>query len=190
MRKTALILSLFLSGLLCAQGTNNLHKSYIEIGVTGGTYAGTGAIGGVYGAAGLFFKAFGLNSALDFRAKEAYISAPEREAGAITVTYRVFLNRGFFVGAGFAHNHEIAWNNYLNDIAGATLGNSKNIIHRSGIAAEAGYNARSFIRKGGPGIYPMFGLGVSYLVLDSEPNPFLTLSAGFRFGFKRLPEAQ
>lgn len=171
-----------------AQESNNKHKSYIEIGYTGGSYSSLGGIAGVYGAAGIFFKNFGKTAALDFRAKEVYITSPQREAGAITVTYRLFLTKGFYVGAGFAHNHEVGINDYVKDIAGATLGNSKYIIHRTGVALETGYNFRSFFKKGWLGVYPMIGLSAAYLVADHEPNPFVTLSAGFRFGFKRLEE--
>jgi hypothetical protein len=182
---TYLFLFSFLSSLF-SQESNNKHKSYIDIGYTGGSYSDQGAIVGVYGAAGLFFKSFGKMSAVDFRAKEVYISNPQREAGAITVTYRLFLTKGFYIGGGFAHNHEIALNNYLDDIVGSTMGNSKFIIHRSGGVIETGYNFRSFFKKGWLGVYPVVGLSAAYLAADSEPNPFITLSAGFRFGFKRI----
>lgn len=169
-----------------SQESNNKHKSYIDIGYTGGSYSDMGGVVGVYGAAGLFFKSFGRMSAVDFRAKEVYISYPQREAGAITVTYRLFLTKGFYVGGGFAHNHEIAINDYVNDIVGATMGNSKHIIHRSGGVLETGYNFRSFFKNGWLGVYPVVGASIAYLPGDAEPNPFFTVSAGFRFGFKRM----
>jgi hypothetical protein len=177
--------------LLCILGTcysqdgNNVHKNYIEIGYSGGTNS-IGAAVGVYGAAGFFFKSFGKASALDFRAKELYVSSPQREVGSITVTYRLFLKKGFFIGGGFAHNHETALSDYTNDIVGSTLGNSKKITHRTGLCLETGYSLKSLIKKGGFGIYPVFNLNVAYLVLDKEPNPYVILSAGFRFGFKRM----
>jgi hypothetical protein len=188
MRKSIITLSFLLLGskALLSQESNNLHKNYIEIGYTGGTYSNLGGIFGVYGAAGFFFKSFGKMSALDFRAKEAYITYPERTAGSITVTYRLFLNKGFYVGAGFAHNHEIAINDYLDDIVGATMGNNKWIIHRSGVTAELGYSFKSFFKKGWLGVYPILGLNAVYLPGDGEPNPFITATAGFRFGFKRM----
>jgi hypothetical protein len=170
-----------------AQENNNMHKNYFEIGLDNGTYSGS-YTGGVYGGAGFFFTSFGKKSALDFRAKENYIVSPEREAGAITVTYRLFLTKGYYVGGGFAHNHEIAIDNYLDDIVGATIGNGKTIIHRSGFAIETGYDFKSFIKNGSFGIYPVTNLCLAYLVRDKEPNPFITLSIGFRFGFKRISQ--
>ncbi len=167
---------------LKAQVNNNMHKMYIEIGINAGTYSGFW-MGGVHGAAGVFFKSFGKQSALDFRAKEIYISSPEREAGAITVTYRLFLNKGFYLGAGFAHNHEIEMHHYMDDPMGATMGNSQHLIHRTGVTFETGYDFKSFIKKGGLGIYPVTNLSLTYLAFDKEPNPMITLSAGFRFGF-------
>lgn len=168
-----------------AQENNNMHKNYIEIGFNSGAYSKS-YTGGVYGAAGLFFTSFGKKSAVDFRAKENYIISPERQTGAITVTYRLFLNKGYYLGGGFAHNHEMAFDNYLDDPLGATLGNSKNIIHRSGLAIETGYDFKSFIKNRSIGIYPVTNLCVAYMLLDDEPNPFITLSVGFRFGFKKV----
>lgn len=185
-----MILGFFCLGLVSlfySQDGNNVHKNYIEIGYTGGTNSVGGAVG-VYGAAGFFFKSFGKASALDFRAKELYVSSPQREVGSITVTYRLFLKKGFFIGGGFAHNHETALSDYTNDILGSTLGNSKKITHRTGACLETGYSLKSLIKKGGFGIYPVFNLNVAYFVLDKEPNPYIILSAGFRFGFKRMAE--
>jgi hypothetical protein len=167
-----------------AQESNNMHKMYIEIGINTGSYSGAW-MGGAHGAAGIFFKSFGKPSAIDVRAKEMYISSPEREVGAITLTYRLFLSKGFYLGGGFAHNHEMAMNNYVDDPMGATMGNSKNLIHRTGIVAETGYDFKSFIKRGWLGIYPVTNLSITYLAFDREPNPLITLSAGFRFGVIR-----
>lgn len=172
---------------LMAQESNNMHKNYFEIGLINGSYSGS-YTGGVYGGAGFFFTSFGKKSALDFRAKEIYIMSPEREAGAITVTYRLFLTKGFYLGGGFAHNHEVGFDNYVDDVVGATLGNSENIIHRSGIAIETGYDFKSFIKNGSFGIYPVTNLGLAYFLRDKEPNPLITLSIGFRFGFKKIAQ--
>lgn len=179
------ILSLCIYNSVIAQESNNMHKKYIEIGYNSGIYNGS-YTGGVQGALGTFFTSFGKISALDFRAKENYTVSPERQAGAITITYRIFLTKGYYLGGGFAHNHEMEFKNYLEDPIRATLGNSKHIIHRSGVAIETGYDFKSFIKKGNFGIYPVTNLSMSYLLMDKEPNPFITLSVGFRFGFKRL----
>lgn len=170
-----------------AQQTNNMHKNYIEIGCNNGIYHNS-FTGGVQGAFGVFFKAFGRTSALDFRSKENYIISPERQTGAITVTYRTFLTKGFYLGGGFAHNHEIAFKDYLTDPIRASLGNSPRIIHRSGLAVETGYDFKSLIKNSRFGIYPVINLGMSYLLMDKQPNPLISLSIGFRFGIKKLPQ--
>ncbi len=61
-----------------------------------------------------------------------------------------------------------------------------NIIHRSGVAVETGYDFKSLFKNGSCGIYPVTNLCLAYMVRDKEPNPLLTLSVGFRFGFKRI----
>lgn len=181
----SLIASVQFFSVLMAQESNNMHRVYFEAGLNSGTYSGS-YTGGVYGAGGIFFTSFGKNCALDFRAKEIYIVSPERQAGAITIMYRVFLTKGYYLGAGFAHNHEIGFDHYMDDVAGATLGNSKNIIHRSGAAIETGYDFKSFIKNSSFGIYPVTNLSLAYLVLDEEPNPLITLTVGIRFGFKKI----
>ncbi len=168
-----------------AQELNNRHKLYIEIGYSGGMYNASPA-GGVYGAAGVFFKTGNKQSALDFRAKEIYINSPQREAGAITLTYRLFLVKGFYLGAGFAHNHEIAMDHYIEDPMGSSMGNGQFIIHRTGVAFETGYDFKPFPRNKGFGIYPVTGLSCSYMLNDKEPNPLVMLNIGFRFGFKKM----
>lgn len=177
-----IILCLFKSS---AQESNNMHKNYIEIGLNGGTYSKS-FTGGGYGAAGFFFTSFGKKSRLDFRAKENYIFSPEREAGSITLMYSVYINHGCYLGAGFAHNHEMAFNSFLGDAIRATTGTSKYIIHRSGIAIETGYDFKSIVKKSSFGIYPVTNLCLAYFLMDKEPNPLLTLSIGFRFGFKKM----
>jgi len=165
------------------QETNNRHKSYIEIGYDGGMYSGAGT-GGVHAAVGFFFKSFGKASAFDVRAKELYISSPERQSGAITFMYRLFLTKGYYLGAGFAHDHEVPFDQFKEDVGGSLMGNGKYIIHRTGFAVETGYGFKSWIKKGWLGIYPEANLCMAYMVLDDEPNPLLTLSIGFRFGLK------
>ena len=165
-----------------AQEYNNRHKIYIEIGYSGGAYNSSFA-GGVFGAAGAFFKTGNKQSALDFRVKEIYINSPQREAGAISVTYRLFLIKGFYLGAGFAHHHEIAMDKYVEAPVDASMGMGKYLIHRTGLAFESGYDFKPFPRNKGYGIYPTTNLSLAYLLFDKEPNPVVMLSIGFRFGF-------
>ena len=170
-----------------AQENNNKHKNYIEIGYDAGAYSDA-FTGGVFGAAGTYFNAFGRKCSLDFRVKENYIVSPEREAGDITVTFREYFSKGFYIGLGGAHNHETNIKDYGKDPVGSTMGNGKYIIHRTGMALETGYDFRSFIKKRWLGIYPVTNLCVAYLMGDKEPNPVVLLSVGFRFGFKQVEE--
>ena len=179
---------LFLGIGTFAQESNNKHKSYLEIGYSGGTNSMGGA-GGVYGALGIFFKLFNRPSSLSIRTEELYVASPEREAGAISLTYRCFLTRGWYLGAGFAHNHETPFDKYLEEPVGAMMGNSRWIIHRTGVAAEIGYDFKGMIRGNHwLGIYPVINLTAAQMLNDeeSQPNPLVTLSFGFRFGFSQL----
>lgn len=167
-----------------AQEFNNQHKIYFEVGYSGGTYS-TSLAGGLYGATGGFFMTGNKLSALDFRVKEVYINSPQSEAGAITFTYRLYLIKGCYIGAGFAHNHEIGMTNYMEDPLASTMGNGKYIVHRTGLAFESGYDFKPFPKNKGYGIYPVAGLGCSYMLFDNSPNPLIMMSIGFRFGVKK-----
>lgn len=162
-----------------------MHKNYVEIGINNGVYSHS-YTGGVFGGAGVFFNSFGKRSAVDFRAKENYTISPERQAGAITVTYRLFLSKGYYLGGGFAHDHETPFGQYKDDVVRATMGNSKFIIHRTGFALETGYDFKSFIKNSFIGIYPVANLSLAYMLFDEEPNPLVTFSIGLRFGMKRI----
>ena len=187
MKTTKLIIALVILSSIAANGQdyNNKHKNYIDIGYCVGAYSKS-FMGGVYGAGGFFFKSFGKQSALDFRGKESYIVTPEKEAGQLSLTYRIYFTKGFYFGMGGAHNHEIAFTSFTEDPMGAIFATNKKVIHRTGLIGEVGYDFRSFIKKGGLGIYPVTNLSVAFMPGDSEPNPLINLSIGFRFGFKRL----
>lgn len=185
MKRLSLILSCYLSALtLFAQENSNSHKTYIETGFSSGLYSSS-FTGGLYGGVGFFFNSFNKKCALDFRAKEIYISSPEREAGAITVTYRIYFTERFYAGGGFAHNHEISFQDFLDETAGAILGNSKKIIHRTGAAIETGFDFKPWLEKNKFVLYPTSNLCMNYMVADDELNPLVTLNFGIRFGFKK-----
>ena len=168
-----------------AQEKNTLYKNYIEAGINSGVYSSS-FTGGVQGAFGRHFITAGKKTAIDFRAKENYTHKPNRQAGLLSLTFRYFLTQKFYLGAGFAHNHEISFHNYLDEPVRATMGNSKHLIHRTGIVLETGYDFKQLNRKGNFGISPIVNLAVNYMLFDKEPNPFVTLSIGFRYGFKPL----
>ncbi len=169
------------------QGYTNRHKVYIELGICGGSNS-IGFTAGGYGAVGLFF---GKKRAMciDARAKELYFDAPQGEAGAITLTYRIFLAKKFYLGAGFAHNHEVAMHDFTNEPVGSLMGSDPHIVHRTGLSAETGFDLRPFPSKTWLGVYPVANLNIAYLVMDHHPNPLITLSLGFRFGMKPIESA-
>lgn len=170
---------------LTAQEKNTLYKNYIEAGVNSGIYRSS-FTGGLQGAFGKHFYVFGKKSALDFRAKENYTQLPSRQAGLLSLTYRYFVKAKYYLGVGFAHNHEIAFHDYMNEPVKAIMGNSKHLIHRTGVVLETGYDFKQINRKGKFGIVPTTNLAVNYLLMDKEPNPYITLSVGLRYGFNPL----
>lgn len=168
-----------------AQEENMRYKNYIEVGVNSGVYRSS-FTGGVQGAFGKHFYFLGKKSAIDFRAKENYTQLPSRQAGLLSLTYRFFIKQKYYLGAGFAHNHEIAIHDYMNEPVKATMGNSKHLIHRTGIVLETGYDFKQLNRNREFGIIPTTNLAVNYLLMDTEPNPYITLSIGLRYGFNPL----
>lgn len=185
MKQVKLVIAIVLFNNFCvfSQESTNTHKVYIDIGYCAGAYANS-FVGGVYGAGGFFFKTFGKQSAIDVRGKELYIVSPEREAGSLSLTYRLYLSKGFYLGIGGVHNHEIAFHYFMHDAFGSLMATNKHVIHRTGGIAELGYDLRSFIKNKWLGIYPVFNLSVAYMP-DPEINPLINLSIGFRFGMKQ-----
>lgn len=170
-----------------AQEINNKHQFFIDIGLTGGKYKNSNMLGS-YGSIGVFFKSFGKQSAIEVKSKEHYVLSPEMQVGALSLTYRVYLARGFYLGVGGAHNHGIAFKHFEKDPLGSIFATNVNVFHRTGLIAETGYDFRSFIRKGGFGIYPVSNLAFTYMPGYGDPIPMVNLSIGFRFGFKRLAD--
>jgi hypothetical protein len=181
--KSILFFLLLLGYSASAQDYNNTSKVYVEAGITGGTYSNTGYNVGVFGGLGFFFNTFGKQSAIDIRAKELYISNPERESGAITISYRFYVSKGFYLGAGFAHNHEVNMDDFLKEPVRSIMGNGDAIIHRTGVVGEFGYDFKSIFKNFG--LYPTTNVSVAYLTLDNEPNPLINLSIGVRIGVKK-----
>jgi hypothetical protein len=178
--KSILFFLLLISVSASAQNYNNTSKVYVEAGLTGGTYSNTGYNVGVFGGLGFFFTSLGKQSAIDVRAKELYISNPERESGAITFSYRLYLSKGLYLGAGFAHNHEVNMDDFLKEPVRSIIGNGDAIIHRTGLVGEFGYDFKSIFKNFG--LYPTANVSFAYLTLDDEPNPLINLSIGVRIG--------
>ena len=165
-----------------AQQAQSLYNNYIEAGVNTGLYSSS-FTGGVQGAFGKHFYLFEKKSTIDFRAKENYTHKPNRQVGLLSLTFRYFIASNYYIGAGFAHNHEIAIKNYLHEPVKATMGNSKHLIHRTGLVLETGYDFKQVNAKQTFGIIPTLNLAANYLLMDKEPNPYITLSFGIRYGF-------
>ncbi|MBI3518417.1 MAG: hypothetical protein HY062_03540 [Bacteroidetes bacterium] len=164
---------------------NNHHKNYIDIGVVGGMQHPSSALAGVYGSFGTFFMAFDRPSSIDVRVKELYVTNPDQEGTLITFTYRVSLVKGLFVGIGGAHGHQIMGDEFMIHPVSAIGGTNTHIMHGTGFNTEIGYNFNSFIKNKYLGIYPTVHLAYTQLFMTNHSMPNLTLSAGFRVGFKQ-----
>lgn len=164
---------------------NNHHKNYIDIGIVGGMQHHDSPLAGVYGSAGTFFMAFGKPSSIDVRVKELYIANPDQQGTLITLTYRVSLIKGLFVGIGGAHGHQVVMGEFMTHTGSSIGGTNSHILHSSGLNTELGYNFRSFIKNKYLGIYPVVQLAYTQLFAATNTVQNLTLSAGFRVGFKQ-----
>ena len=164
---------------------NNHHKNYIDIGVVGGMQHHDSPMAGVYGSFGTFFMVGGRPSSIDVRVKEMYVANPDQEGTLITLTYRISVAKGLFVGIGGAHGHQIDGEEFLTHPVSAIGGTNTHIMHGSGFNAELGYNFPSFIKNKYLGIYPVVQVAYTHLFMTGHSMPNLTLSAGFRVGLKQ-----
>lgn len=164
---------------------NNHHKNCIDIGIVGGMQGHYSPLAGVYGSIGTFFNAFGRPSSIDVRIKELYIANPEQQGTLITLTYRVSLIKGLFIGIGGAHGHQVPMGEFLTHTGSSIGGTNPHITHSSGYNTELGYNFGSLIKNKYLGIYPVIQMAYTHLFMANHSMPNLTLSAGFRVGFKQ-----
>jgi hypothetical protein len=169
------------SNQLVAQFNNN-HRYYLEIGYAGGTQFPSSASVGVYGAAGVFFKVFNKPASIDFRAKELYVTNPDQEATLITLTYRITIVKGLFLGVGGAHGHQIMMNDFINEPTSALAGSNEHIMHGTGFNTELGYNFRPFFKR----IYPNILVSYTQVMGHHHNFPNLTISAGLKIGLKKM----
>ena len=169
------------SNQLVAQFNNN-HRFYIEIGYAGGTQFPSSSSVGVYGAAGVFFKSFNKPASIDFRSKELYVTNPDQQATLITLTYRMTIVKGLFIGIGGAHGHQIMMNDFMNEPTSALAGSNEHIMHGSGFNTELGYNFKPFLKR----IYPNVLVSYTQVMGHHRNFPNLTVSAGLRIGLKKM----
>jgi hypothetical protein len=162
---------------------NNDHKYYLEGQICSG-FQQSSFSGGVGGAFGFFVSPKG---SVDLRAREIYNFPNRTMIGAISVNYRYHFTNGFFVGAGFGHHHEISEHDYLQHPAEASLGSHHSILHRSGLAAEIGYNFKPLAKQGlFSCIYPATNIMITHMVMDHGRNPLVTANVGIRIGLRKF----
>jgi hypothetical protein len=162
---------------------NNFHKYYLEGQLCGGLQQNHPAAG-VGGAFGFYLSQ---KNSIDIRAREIYNIHDNVVIGAISINYRYHFTSGFFIGGGFGHHHELAETYYEENPAQAVLGSHHNIFHRSGLAAEIGYNFKPISAKGiFSCVYPTANVVATYMTLDQGYNPLITANVGLRIGLKKL----
>jgi hypothetical protein len=164
------------------KGQNNNHKIYLEAQLSNGIQS-TAFVSGVGGAVGVFLNR---NSSIDIRVKEVYNFSNRNIIGPITFNYRYNFNCGLFVGAGFAHHHEVGPNTYMEQPMASAMGSARGIFHRSGMDVEVGYNFRSFAKKGFFSVfYPTASIVATQMFMDHGDNPLVTANVGIKIGLKR-----
>lgn len=161
------------------------HKNYVGAGIVVGNQFPSSPLAGVYGNAGFYFYSFDRVAALDFTAKEVGLLNPQQQGTLLTITYRLNVVKGFYVGVGAAHGHQIAMAHYLEHPVAASMGNHPQIVHTSGLHADVSYVFKPLIHKTKFGIYPYMDIGYTHLFSTTFSWPNLTGSAGLRIGFKR-----
>lgn len=177
---------LTINQILVAQ-YNNHHKWYINLGYTGGSQLPNSGTLGVFGGLGFNVKLFKKPGTIDIKAKELYAFKPtDQQATLITLTYHAYLVKGFYIGIGGAHGHQIMSNYFIDDIGGSIMGSNEHIMHGSGFNFETGYSFPSFIKNKGIGIYPH--ASASYTQIDGHNRSFkhLALNIGFKIAFKKI----
>jgi hypothetical protein len=162
---------------------NNHHKYYLEGQLCSGVQKNSFS-SGVGGAFGFYISSKG---SVDLRAREIYNFSDKTMISTITVNYRHHFSNGLFVGAGFGHHHELSERDYLEHPVEASLGSHSGILHRSGMAVEAGYNFKPLSETGFFScVYPTANVMLTHMVLDKGKNPLITANIGLRIGLKKL----
>lgn len=179
--KSIVVAVMFVTQISKGQTTN--YKYYLEGQLCGGVFQNSPAAG-LGGGFGLYLTP---KSSVDLRAREIYSSQGSTIVGAISVNYRYHFNNGIFVGAGFAHHHELSSHEYLQSPTDAALGSHKSIIHRSGIAAELGYNFKPLAPKGFFNrVSPTANILATYMVKGKGSNPLITANIGIKIGLGKM----
>lgn len=179
--KTVIVLLIMImTGHIKAQNVN--HKIYLELGFSGGVQK-TSPVAGVGGALGVFINK---NSSIDIRVREVFNFDNMDIIGPITFNYRYNFNFGLYVGAGFAHHHEVGNHTYMVRPVESVMGMDKEIFHRSGLGFDIGYNFKPFAQKGFFSvIYPTANINITKMFMDHGSDPLITANVGIRIGLKK-----
>lgn len=165
-----------------AKSQNNFHKYYFEGQVCSG-FQQTKAVAGTGGAFGFFISK---TASIDFRGREIINFQSKTVIGAISINYRYHFNNGVFIGAGLGHHHELAEQDYMDKPAEAAIGSHQNIVHRSGLAGEIGYNFKPLAKQGFFScVYPTTNIMMTYM-MDKGANPLITGNIGLRIGLQKM----
>lgn len=166
---------------------NNQHRWYIDLGYTGGSLLPYSGTLGVFGGLGFNFIAFNKPSSIDIRAREMYSFKPKnQEATILTLTYRIPLIKGIFIGIGGAHGHQIKADEFINDPVTSVMGSNEYIIHATGYNTELGYSFKSLIKNKSVGIYPHTEISFTQLKGHHETFKYFSINAGFKIAFKKI----
>ena len=173
--------------LACFGQYNNHHKYYIDLGCVGGIQLPQVKSLGVFGGFGFNFIAFNKPSSLDIRFKELYVTKPtDQQATLITLTYRMPIIKGLFIGIGGAHGHQIMAKQFLDEPVTAIMGSNEHIMHATGFNTELGYSFSSLIKNKKIGIYPQVTASYTQLSGHREIFKHLCINTGFKIGFKKI----
>jgi hypothetical protein len=184
-KKIMLCLSSSLLPYFSFSQTTVQYKQYVGAGMVVGNQLPSSLMTGVYGSGGFYFHAFNRISSLDFCAKEMLLFHPQQQATVLTITYRINVLKGFFVGFGGAHGHQILMEDYLEHPVAASMGNHERITHTSGVHADLSYVFKPIITEKKFAVYPYFDLAYTHLFSTVVSWPNLTTNVGLRLGFKR-----
>ena len=119
-------------GLAHADGAERLS---VAIGA-----AGVGGAPESFGALGAAYLSVRLTSAVyvDVGGRMGLLAGPFREVTGVNVTGRARFGEHLFGRAGFVHQHESPWADYVASPISHTIGSGTGIGHRSGVDLGAG----------------------------------------------------
>ncbi|MFZ5480203.1 MAG: hypothetical protein ACOZNI_25795 [Myxococcota bacterium] len=144
------------------------------------------------GFAGGFGVALGKEPARSFafvaRAREGLSGEDLRHVGNLGFTVRYPADRGPWVAAGLAHNHETPADVALRNPVGTAFAVERGITHRTGFEVGAGWDFAPPFPEHRLSARVLPRVGVSAVVLPDAGGPpvYVVADAGIRFGLDRI----